>query len=233
MRIPEGFVQAVFGWLLIFAPTLNATEFLVVEPSDPEGGMYIGGEFIRTTGYEFTVGGLPLSVTALGVRDWLGTGLASFHQVGLWNADRILLATAEVSPGPSSSGFRYTALSAPVFLDAGQSYTVGATYLNEDPDRIGLSDVRQGGAAVYNDAVTFERIRFDDSLSGLIYPELVGFPEERGSFGPNVEFEIVPEPSTIVLVGLGLGILVLRGRNVFKSLGRLDAFSGAQYGKSV
>jgi hypothetical protein len=212
MRIPGGFVQAVFGWLLILAPSLNATEVLVLEPSDPEGGTYIGGEFIRTAGYEFAVGGLPLSVTALGVRDWLGTGLASSHQVGLWNADRILLATADVSPGPSTSGFRYTALSAPVFLNAGQSYTVGATYVNEDPDRIGLSDVRQGGAAVYNDAITFERIRFDDDRSGLIYPELVGFPEERGSFGPNLQFEIVPEPSTILVLGLGLAVLAFRGR---------------------
>ncbi len=67
------------------------------------------------------------------------------------------------------------------------------------PARIGLADTRDGASPAYHPAVTFQTIRFDDSRAGLTFPTLLGYPEEVGLFGPNVEFQVVPEPSAVAL----------------------------------
>ena len=64
-------VDVLVGLLAI--SRVHGAEFLVIEPDDRKSGSrFIGEEFIRTMGYEFTVGDSPISVMPLGVRDWDG-----------------------------------------------------------------------------------------------------------------------------------------------------------------
>lgn len=187
-------------------------EFLVTQPGDPTSGTFHGEGSTRTSGYQFTVRDTPLSVFALGVRDWDGGGLVNPHQVGLWDAAGNLLAVTLVTPGESTGGFRYADLD-PVLLDAGRTYVIGATYIHLDADPVGISRTWDGGSPNYHPAVTFDTIRFGDSISGLSYPELTGSPDVNlGLFGPNAHFVMVPEPATVMLLGLGVVTLLLGRR---------------------
>ena len=71
-----------------------------------------------------------INVTHLGVLDGGsdGPGLGVAHDVGLWTAAGILLATTTVdNSGTLQDGHRYAAIT-PVVLSAGQTYTLGAYY---------------------------------------------------------------------------------------------------------
>jgi hypothetical protein len=193
-------IKQIVG-LVVLATGLHGGEFLVLKTDDPLGGTFTGEGYTRTAGFQFTVGAAPLSISALGVRDWDGGGLDNSHQVGLWDVEGNSLGGITVSPGPSTDGFRYASLVAPILLDAGHSYIIGATFINMDADRIGLSRTWENASPVYNSAVSFNVIRFGDSVSGVTFPDLLGFPDvELGQFGPNAEFALVPEPSTTVLL---------------------------------
>jgi hypothetical protein len=77
-----------------------------------------------TLGSRFTVGGNPLTVSALGLFDGGTLGFDQGHSVGLWTADRTLLARVDFSPGLDGfmvNGFRYQSLANAVVLQAGAS----------------------------------------------------------------------------------------------------------------
>jgi hypothetical protein len=115
-------------------------------------------------------------------------------------------------------------LGAPILLDAGHSYVIGATYVHMDSDRIGLSRTWENASPVYNSAVSFNVIRFGDSVSELTFPDLLGFPDvELGQFGPNAEFSIVPEPSASVLLCFSLVCLFLVRRCLQRHTAEPDA----------
>ena len=186
--------------LLFISMRLHGSESLVITPDDPLGGTVIGGANTAMEGYEFTVGNSPLSVSALGVRDWSGSGLQNSHQVAVWDLAGNLLATMAVTPGASDDGFRYAPLDLPLLLNPGQSYVIAATYANMDPDPFGISRSYENASPIYNPAVTFDATRYGYSTSGLSFPDNMGFPGvDLGTFGPNAEFDLVPEPSATAL----------------------------------
>ncbi len=91
-----------------------------------------------TFGWSFTVGGTSIQVTRLGFFDESGDGLAQAHDVGLWDNSGTLIASVTVQAGTASSlvnGYRYEEIT-PVTLAAGQTYTMGAFYLNASGDRM-------------------------------------------------------------------------------------------------
>jgi hypothetical protein len=195
---------------LLSVLSLLGAEPLVLEPNDPLGGTFIGPGYIRTLGCEFTVGTSPLLVVSLGVRDWAGTGLVNSHDVGLWDESMNLLAETMVSPGSGVNGFRYIDLTTPVLLSPNEHYILGAAYISYDEDKIGESRTYEGVHPVYNPAITFDAVRFGDSMSGLSFPIYTDQDTDLGMFGPSLEFELVPEPSTWVLVALGSCLIFIR-----------------------
>jgi YVTN family beta-propeller protein len=89
-------------------------------------------EFTGTVGSKFTVGA-NVFVDKLGFEDQLLNGLASTHQVGLWNSSGTLLASVTVQSGTGSlliGNWRYETLPTPVKLTAGSTYIVGAQVTN-------------------------------------------------------------------------------------------------------
>jgi hypothetical protein len=154
-----------------------------------------------TAGYEFTAN-QQLTIQTLGIFDEFADGvLSGSHNVGLWNATtKALVAVATVTPQANlTGGFFWTQLAAPVTLQSGTSYRIGAQYGDID------FDLARGNVA----SVTADnRITLKDAYlstgSGFGFPDLNVSGANLGFFGPNAGFAPVPEPSTCAAVGIGL-----------------------------
>ena len=191
--------------------------FLVLHPSlhaglaiDFTGGSDIAAGGNATVGWSFTVLS-SVDVDGLGFFDFESNGLLSSHQVGLWNSSGTLLASATVTSG--STVVASTSLNgqwlfesiAPVTLNSGETYTVGA-------------ELFPGGDRAFSQtlATLDSNVNFgiDDLVSpsaGFAKPTLTGSLLGNGYFGPNFTYtsggggggSAVPEPSSILLLGLG------------------------------
>jgi hypothetical protein len=155
-----------------------------------------------TAGFEFTVGAQPLTIRTLGLFDEFTDGvLSSSHNVGLWNATtKALVAAATVTPQAAlQGGFFWTQLAAPVTLQAGTSYRIGAQYADIDFDlaRGNVPSVTADSRITLKDA-------YLSTGSGFGFPDVNVGGANRGFFGPNAGFAPVPEPSTCATVGIGL-----------------------------
>lgn len=167
--------------------------------------------FPDTVGYQFVVGSLDLSVSALGVRYPSATGLSSTNKVGLWTVGGTLLASVDIPPDTDpSNGYAWKSLVLPVKLNALATYVVGAAGSNF------ISELRQAG---------FPTLASDVSLVGAVRnsqpwifsaPTLIGGTEGQGIVGPNLMYQSVPEPSrhVLVLIGAALLWLIVRRRTV-------------------
>jgi autotransporter-associated beta strand protein len=96
-----------------------------------------GGQFGQeTAGWYFTANS-PITVTSLGVWDFYRNGLASPHEVGLWDASGNLLAEAMVPAGTTTStminDFNYVTIPS-VSLQAGHEYCVAAYYTSDQQE---------------------------------------------------------------------------------------------------
>ena len=159
-------------------------------------------------GYSFTVGSSPLLVTALGIWDSRESGRNRFahpQEVSLWTASGTLLGEVTVAAragGPRDGGFRYTPLSASLTLTPGQTYVLDADYATSR-DRFRIVSLGQV-ATLLSSSVTF-----DSSLEG---GQETGFPSQDYSagvlVGPNLEYTVVPEPSSTSVATIG-AIMVL------------------------
>ena len=186
---------------------------MIVTSLGPGTAGAAGGD--NTLGYEFTVGNLPLTVFQLGLWDENGNGFANSHSVGLWDNTGTLLASVDVPSGTTAildNGFRFTSLAVPVFLQPGQTYVLGASYVTADADRVILN--YGGSQAASDQGVTLGNLRYVDS-GGFTFPTIdAGYGSE---IGPNAIF--VPEPSSLALVMMSCGsasaFLLLRKRKRF------------------
>jgi hypothetical protein len=182
----------------------------------------------ETFGYEFTVGPQDINVTSLGI--WVSplTGELNYsHEVGLWEptgpSTGTLLASVTIGsglpPSLSPAGFWYEPI-LPMDLLANTTYVLGAKYpwFAADIDWGTRSAVATAGAGVtLGDARLSYTMTFD-------FPVAVNGSMNNGYFGPNMEYTIVPEPSSSALFGLGLaGLAWLRSRRgQAPTRGRLD-----------
>jgi hypothetical protein len=166
----------------------------------------------ETVGWTFTPTA-DLAVTRLGYWDEIAedsAGLADPRTVTLWDpSDTVTpLATVEidnssevVASADADGQWLFEDIDR-VVLTKGTTYHIGGeTVSGEDGFRsTGTSPllITTANGFNYGEPVS------SSAASGAAYPEITGLPfTPIGYFGPNFEFNIIPEPSTIVLC-LGL-----------------------------
>ncbi len=60
----------------------------------------------------------------------------------------------------------------------------------------------------FDPAITFLGDTRNDSAGGFSFPGTL--TANNGRFGPNIQFEAVPEPASVFLMGLGAAALIRR-----------------------
>ena len=153
-------------------------------------------------GWSFAVS-QPISVSSLGVWDYNENGLEDEHGIGLWDVTGTPLAVATIPGGTAAQlidGFRYQDLVGPLLLMPGE-YTVGARYNGIDHFHAQFAS----SMPAFAQSITFITSRH------YIHPDSgspVAYPQVADSFGliigANFRFTIVPEPTTLWLLSLGL-----------------------------
>ena len=99
---------------------------------------YYGSTVGDVVGWRFTVTD-SVHVTDLGVwnadTNAAGAGLTIAHDVGIWDAQAVLLAQVLVDPatGTVVGDWTYESIT-PITLDPGMTYTIGAIYYSADGD---------------------------------------------------------------------------------------------------
>lgn len=166
-----------------------------------------GGSFESTAsatiGFRITAE-QSMVVTALGIVDSGAPGLASAHEVGLWTDAGTLLASATVAAGTDArlaDGFRFADI-APIALNAGQTYRIGAVFF------LGNGDNEIEAVMLASPpSVTL----LDPGLSVSASGSLLGFPVQfsaPNAAAANFQFEVgipgVPELRSDLLLVLGL-----------------------------
>jgi hypothetical protein len=178
---------------------------------------FVGGTLATSAsdqlyGWEFDVLS-SVNVSALGVGDTDNDGLAISHDVGIFRVSDQSLVTSTTVPsgvvGNLDSGFRYTNLGFSVLL-VPDRYVIAMTMPVENPD----TQIIVASSASTAPQIAYMGSRFGDS-SSLVFPTMSHVIEE-GLFGPNFQFQAAsvaaPEPGTLALVGIGLGMVGLVSR---------------------
>jgi hypothetical protein len=172
------------------------------------GNVSFAGDY-QTLGWEFTLSENK-TMTALGVWDEFGDGLAEDHLVGIWQVSggaplAVTTVTNSSSPFAStenSGRWLFQDLPSPLILTPGR-YVIGANYdgdVGDDPVRIFTDSLSLAPGFFFN------QNRFTTNpMTGLDFPDSGG--SARGFFGPNLMLgEAVPEPSSILLSLAALGL---------------------------
>ena len=219
--------------LLISSPVVSAAVMAVT--FDPNSESNAANN--NTIGWRFGVSA-DISVTALGVLNGvLTTGNAQagkMHEVGIYSEEtQELLASAFVANGiaGSTEQWEWTSLSTPLVLAAGSIYRI-ATYANGDNWIINSTNYAAGAEILVGTALAPGVPVSDDPGSRvaayaagnnqLQYPSNISVwtvnDISDGIFGANFRYEVIPEPSSIVLLALGLaGVLGMARANFGKT----------------
>lgn len=169
------------------------------------------GQSIWNLGYQFTV---VSNITVVGLANVDFGSLSNFaqdQQVGLWDSDGNLLASAYVGvdQGSTQMGlWGVTAISG-VLLKAGQTYIVGGQggeeYSGQTPVAVSpaitwVTDLFTGVGTANNP------LQEPTSTEGYTSPDQAGW------FGGNIVIGTAPEPATLLLLVPALGALMVRRR---------------------
>ena len=196
--------------------------------------------FTGTRGWAFSNGGpVSVTITAVGVWDFGGDGLANSHEVGVWGNSGDLLGSANVPAGTKAAltdGYRYVPIS-PVIIAPRARGIIGAAYLVGD-----LDDQFQPWWQAYNGPIVEEL--FVTGRYG--YGEGLPFPSNYETitcevcahpiyWEPNFKFEIIPEPQVSAFLGLGFvaWVLVRRKNGNRTGIIRVTKLDGASGNKAL
>ena len=147
---------------------------------------YYGSAPGDVVGFRFTVS-QSVQVTDLGIwnADQTG-GIESPHQIGIWDASEVLLASVTVdATGTVVGAWIYESI-APVVIAPGQTYTLGALYLPSDNDWYisGASSVSTATEVTWLSSVY-------PASGGLGFVFPASTSASFGRFGPNFIFSEV------------------------------------------
>jgi hypothetical protein len=154
-------------------------------------------------GWSFTAN-QNLNVNSLGVyaAPDFNTGLRIFtqdHTVGIFDAMQNLIASTTVTNSDTLNGFfRYHSLTAPVQLTGGATYFIAAA-MGADQYTWDTTGFSANSAITYNGG-------YYTASDTLAFPVTADTTVANGYFGANLDVTPVPEPGTLALFGIGLGM---------------------------
>lgn len=159
-----------------------------------------------TLGWEFTTT-QQITVRMLGLYNDGLNGLIDSYSIGIWSSSGTLLGMATVPSGTGDllvNQFRYVPLNdGPLLLPAGQTFDIGALYLDQNDLVAGIHDFSDFAT---DPAITFQKATYA-SGSTLTFPN-ESIYTSPGYFGPNFLID-APEHGTFTLLSLGLFSLVV------------------------
>jgi PEP-CTERM motif len=187
------------------APAQAASLLLDIQ----SGTLFQRGSFANF-GYTVTFD-QQVRVDALGLWDYQANGLADAHPVGLWDSGGTLLAqvvvdstSTQVAALNPAGAWWFTSI-APLLLQPG-TYKVGAYYPSTSDLFISSLNVPPAQIVV-NPLVTYgDSYYANGNFQYFTEPNTNAAHWDPGFFGPNAQVTAVPEPGTIALLGLGLGL---------------------------
>jgi hypothetical protein len=151
-----------------------------------------------------------VSVTALGSFDYLVSAQGPIA-VGLWTECGTLLASQTITSGSTLvNECRYEAIPA-IQLSPDQTYFVGAYVTSGELMNFSVADPNNGTVIMAPEIQL--GMAAESSVAGFNFPDSTESPSGYVFLAPNFEFQPVPEPATLWLVGTGLlALLATRHR---------------------
>jgi len=145
-----------------------------------------------------------ISVTELGYFDYILTRPGSIS-VGLWAADGTLLASNTITSGSLLlDQSRYESIT-PIFLQAGETYYVAAFSATGPFSAVAVdpNDGAANGYATSSPEIQIGQVAYENNSVFGFPATLDGLPGSA-IIAPNFEFQVVPEPTALGLMGAGL-----------------------------